>query len=146
MQTRVDLLHLMAHLDELAGSFVGGWVCIERNNRPWRAQTLRDVTSDTLTTSSGHEYAREDGKSRFDGRDNGRDICLRPLTRERLEYLMVSDALKAAEKMKIGMMRRREWQELVPAAYLILKTAQTLQAVDRVRSAPAEDGADLGTD
>lgn len=142
MQSRVDLLHLAAHLDDLAGSFVGGWVCIERNNRPWRAQTLRDVTPETLTTSSGHEYVREDGRSRFDSRDT----CLRALTRERLDYLIVAEALRAADRIKIGLLRKREWQGLVPAAHLILSTVDKLQSVDRAKAADSvrEPDADVG--
>ena len=127
MQTRTDLLYLAAHLDELAGPFVGGWVCIERHRRPWRAQTLSDVTEETFTTVSGHEYDRESGKSRFESKDT----CLRPLTPERLEYLMVLEALKAAEKLKIGSLKNELWQELIPAAYLILGVSEKLRAAEQ---------------
>jgi len=131
VQTRIDLLYPAAHLDELAGSFVWGWVCIERHQRPWRAQTLTNVTEEVLTTSSGHEYARESGKSLFESRDT----CLRPLTSERLHYLMVAEALKAVEQLKIGALKNNMWQELVPAACIILGLTEKLRSTARHQSA-----------
>ena len=130
MQTRTDFLYLAAHLDELAGPFAGGWVCIERHQRPWRAQTLSGVTENTLTTSSGHEYDRQSGKSHFESKDT----CLRPLTSERLEYLMVAEALRAAEKLKISALKNNLWQDLVPAAYIILGLTEKLRAVEQAGS------------
>lgn len=129
------LLELDARLEQLSGFFVGGWVCIERRKRPWRAQRLSAVTADTLVTATGHEFDRETGAPRFESKD----MCLRPLTRRNLDYLLVAEALKVAESLRIATLQEREWQALLPAAHVLLNVKEELLQAQYAQQAGNRD-------
>ncbi|UBV42121.1 hypothetical protein LAJ19_10820 [Deinococcus taeanensis] len=118
----LDLLVIAEHLEDVTGTVVGGYVCIERRNRPWRVLPLIAVDEDTLTTEGDYRYDRKTGQPLFESEQ----FSLHPLTQERLEYLMIAEALKAAEKIKVNVLTPEEKEEFLPAARLILGLATRL--------------------
>ncbi len=122
-QPSPSLLQLAAHLEQYAGLFVGGWVCLERRHRPWRVHTLVEVTPETLTIGTGHIYDRKTGVPL----SGNQEIVLKILTMHRLEYLLVAEALKAAEKIRLATLSESQWQALVPAAHTLLGVMDSIR-------------------
>lgn len=124
-----DLLSIADNLDELSGPFVGGLICIERRGRPWRVQALTEVTPASVTTTSNHQYEAATGKPMFDSKE----FCLRPLTRENLDYLILAEGLRVAGKLKPNALKPAERAELMPAAYTLIAVYRRLLAAERER-------------
>ncbi|UQN08756.1 hypothetical protein [Deinococcus sp. QL22] len=111
-----DLLAVAANLEEVAGAFVGGLVCVERRGRPWRIEALIEVTPTSVTTGGGYIYDLATGQPQF---ETG-SFCLRPLTREKLDYLILAEGLRVADKLKPNELKLAERAELMPAARALL--------------------------
>ncbi len=112
-----DLLAIAADLEQVAGPFVGGLVCIERRGRPWRIDVLTEVTATSVTTRSGHVYDFATGQPQFETKE----FCLRPLMRENLDYLILVEGLRVADKLKANALTSAERAELMPAAQALVK-------------------------
>ncbi|MFC4426982.1 hypothetical protein [Deinococcus navajonensis] len=122
-----DLLSVGANLEELAGPFVGGLVCIERRGRPWRIEALTEVTPTSVTTTSGYAYDPATGKPQFETKE----FCLRPLTRENLDYLIVVEGLRVAEKLKPNALKAKERAALLPAARVLIEVYTRMRDGER---------------
>lgn len=112
-----DLLWVDANLETVAGFFVGGLVCVERRGRPWRIEVLTDVTPTSVTTRNGYAYDSATGQPLFETKE----FCLRPLVRENLDYLILLEGLRVAEKLKANALKPAERAELMSAARALVK-------------------------
>lgn len=118
-----DLLDLPDQLEEVAGPFVGGLVCITRRKRPWRIDTITDLTPTTISTASGYSYAAATGEPLFESKEH----ALEPLTPENLAYLTLVEGLRVAEKLKPTALSAQERAALLPAAGILIRVYREIQ-------------------
>lgn len=116
-------------LEQVAGPFVGGLVCILRRNRPWQIETVTEVTPSMITTSSGFSYAAATGDPLFDTNEHRLDR----LTQENLAYLTLVEGLRVAEKLKPNALTPQERADLLPAARTLIKVYRDIQDSARQR-------------
>ena len=108
------LTHIEKNLDSLAGYHPGGMVCIERNGRPWRIATLAAIDGQQATIRNGFVYDRATGKRLIPEAPSKDEM--RPLTRERLEYLMVLEFVDRISKLRPSVLRKEHVLRLAPLA------------------------------
>ncbi|WP_041230801.1 hypothetical protein [Deinococcus peraridilitoris] len=124
----IKLLEVARHLPELSRYAPGNLLCIERRGRPWRLAWIREADAGTVTTANGFVYDRMSGV-RLVPAEGGTDTAC-PLTLERLEYLMVLEFLKCAEKIRPAHLPASRVQSFAPVARAFL------QLMDEQGSAP----------
>lgn len=124
-----DLLWVAANLERVAGPFVGGLICIERRGRPWRIEALTELTPTSVTTASGYAYDLATGQPQFETKE----FRLRPLTRENLDYLILVEGLRAAEKLKPNVLKPAERAELMPASRALIEVYSRIRNGDKER-------------
>jgi hypothetical protein len=124
----IDILEVARQADDFREYQVGGYVCIERKGTPWRITTLAGLDDLQATTENGYVYDRRTGK-RLVPEVPSRDE-LRPLTRDRIDSLVVREFLDLAARLKYSTCSDKQIEQLVPLAYSFLSVAT---AVDSVR-------------
>ncbi len=124
----IDILALAQRAGEYREYQVGGYVCIERKGAPWRVTTLAGLDELQATTENGYVYDRKTGRRLVP--DVPSHDELRPLTRDRLDSLVVREFLDLAARLKYSTCTDGEIEQLVPLAFSFLTTARTF---DRVR-------------
>ncbi len=112
---RIDLLETLNTFKEQSAFLVGNVVCIERSGRPWRLSRIQALSGNVLTLETGHEYAVDTGLPSDDG--TGRQIHL--LKRAHVEYLLVLELGKTAEKIVVSRLTEAQRQRLLPAAITV---------------------------
>lgn len=127
--TGIDILELAKRAGDSREYQVGGYVCIERKGTPWRVTTLAGLDELQAITENGYVYDRRTGK-RLVPDVPTRDE-LRPLTRDRIDSLVVREFLDLAARLKYSTCTDREIEQLVPLAYSFLST---VKAFDSARS------------
>lgn len=135
LHATLDLFQIAADLEALSAYGLGGLVCVERRKRPWRIQRVTEETQSVLTLDSGHAFDRVSGRPLFETKE----LWLRQLTRERLDYIFVVEAFKAVEKIKPNVLAPEEVKGLQPAAHIILQLAQRLRGEPTLRLGERSD-------
>lgn len=123
----VDILEVARHFEEQLEYHPGALVCLERKGRPWLVTSLITTDAYTITTVSGHVYDRVSGV-RVSPECAFRSI-VRPLTRERLDYLLVREFLSQAEKLKMRDLPFTHVARLVPIAESLLEWRRELSTL-----------------
>jgi len=118
----IDILELAQHAGEHREYQVGGYVCIERKGTPWRVTTLAELDEVHATTENGYVYDRRTGK-RLVPEVPSRDE-LRPLTRDRMDSLVVREFLDLAARLKYSTCTDKQIEQLVPLAFSFLSTTK----------------------
>ena len=121
---KVNLLDLLPLEDEVSFR-LGGRVCVTRLGRPWRVCEVVSLAEDILTVTTGHQY---DARSGLPLRE-AKGIKVQPLKREHVEYLMVVELQKVAEKINLRQLSEAQWRFLLPAATRVLTLLQELKSV-----------------
>ncbi len=127
----INILDVLNHLEDVAGLHVGGLVCVERRGRPWKINRVARRDATTITTSSGHTYAAVDGAPQFPTKE----LRLRPLTRDRAEYLLLVTFKKQADRLDLARLTAEQCAALLPAART---TLELLQVQDRAHQRSPE--------
>lgn len=94
----IDLLEIAQQGGDYREYRVGGYVCIERKGTPWRVTTLAALDDEQATTQNGYIYSRTSGKRLFPEVLSHDE--LRPLTRDRIDSLVVREFLELASRLK----------------------------------------------
>ncbi|GGK19348.1 hypothetical protein GCM10008955_10970 [Deinococcus malanensis] len=115
----IKLLEVARHLPEHSRYEPGGLVCIERRGRPWRLAWIHSADSATVTTLNGYVYDRTSGKRLIPAEPTHDKAC--PLTQDRLDYLMVLEAQKRAEKLKPAHLPADHVRKFAPLAQAYLQ-------------------------
>lgn len=119
----IDILEIAQQADDHREYRVGGYVCIERKGVPWRVTTLAALDDRQATTHNGYVYSRTSGKRLVP--DVPCHDELRPLTRDRIDSLVVREFLELAGRMKPSMCSDKQIEQLAPLAYSFLSIAKT---------------------
>ncbi|UBV42628.1 hypothetical protein LAJ19_13570 [Deinococcus taeanensis] len=61
------------------------------------------------------------------------EFCLRPLTREKLDDLILAEGLQVAEELKPNALKPAERAELMPAAYTLIAVYRRILTTERER-------------
>lgn len=125
--TVIDILELAQRAGDSSEYQVGDYVCIERKGMPWRVTTLSGLDEVQATTENGYVYDRRTGK-RLVPEVPSRDE-LRPLTRDRIDSLVVREFLHLAARLKYSTCTDKQIEQLVPLAYSFLSAATAFDSV-----------------
>lgn len=112
---RIDLLEMLNTLEEPSAFHIGQVVCIERSGRPWRLARIQALSDTSLTVETGHEYAVDTGLPYDDS--TGRRLLL--LKREHVEYLLMLELGKMANRIVVSKLTVDQRQQLLPAAITV---------------------------
>ncbi len=122
----IDIFELAQRAGDYREYRVGGYVCIERKRSPWRVTTLAGLDELQATTENGYVYDRRTGKRLVP--DVPSHDELRPLTRDRMDSLVVREFLDLAARLKYSTCTDRQIEQLVPLAYSFLSAVKTFDS------------------
>ncbi|UBV44114.1 hypothetical protein LAJ19_15005 (plasmid) [Deinococcus taeanensis] len=122
-EASIQLPEVARHLSERSRYEPGGLVCIERRGRPWRLAWIHSADSTTVTTVNGYVYDRSSGRRLIPAEATSDRAC--PLTKDRLDYLMVLEAQKRVEKLKPAHLPEDHVRKFAPIARAYLQLMDT---------------------
>ncbi|MFC4427013.1 hypothetical protein [Deinococcus navajonensis] len=118
-----DLLALLHTTVDQTTLKCGEVACVLRKGRPWRLNRITAIRGNTLTVDTGHEYALDTGASL----QPDPSLVLAPLKRAHVEYLLVLEAQRVAERIVVKNLTDEQWRALLPGATALLSLFQDLQ-------------------
>jgi len=124
---RIDILEIAQRAGDDKEYQVGGYVCIERKGRPWLVTTLAALAEQQATTENGYIYDRRTGRRLVPAAPTYDE--LRPLTRDRIDSLIVREFLNLAAHLKHSACTDKQIEQLVPLAYSFLSAVKTFDSV-----------------
>ena len=124
----INIFELAQGASEYREYRVGGYVCLDRKGTPWRVTRLAALDEQQATTENGYVYDRRTGRRLVP--DVPSHDELRPLTRDRIDSLVVREFLDLASRLKHSKCSDKQIEQLVPLAYSFLSV---IKAFDRAQ-------------
>ena len=110
--TVIDILELAKRVGGFREYQVSSYVCIKRKGTPWRVKTLAGLDERQATAQNGYVYDRRTGKRLV--LDVPSHDELRPLTRDRVDSLVVREFLDLTAHLKYSTCTDKQIEQLVP--------------------------------